>query len=250
MAPAPVGGAGGRILQKASAPGRENAEAGRLPPTVGRGHGGGVAGAPRVGPLALEVAVTSLCAALSLWAAAGTPPKPKFDIKIEKPKIDVEMPDLGGVPKADGLTAGTESAQGPELKATGGGEIGRKGDVVIEKVVHAVNFAAHGNARVPRGAISEFNVYALPARIDPFKTRLTLSSPDGMTTPILVALRSPGGEALMSSRGEVVFEQPGRLDFVIDWSAFEARAPGDYKVTVQIGVQKSQDFVLPIKLAK
>ena len=47
----------------------------------------------------------------------------------------------------------------------------------------------------------------------------------------------------------MVFDGPGKMDFVIDWSGFEARTQGDYKVAVQLGVQPPQEFPLSFKVA-
>lgn len=193
-----------------------------------------------------------LALATVLGLALGAEPiKPKpLDVKIEKIKApELTVPDLGGVPKAEGLKK-EEAEKAPEAKQTLPSEGVKRGPVAVEKVVHAQDFVARGVDRLPKGQISEFRMYAVPAKILPFKTCLTLNSPDGVTKPVMVALRSPSGETLLANRGEVVFGGPGKLDFVIDWAAFEARYQGEYKVTVQIGLQPAQDFPLVIKVGK
>jgi hypothetical protein len=197
--------------------------------------------------------MTFVALATAFSLSMGDTPPQKLDIKLDKVDTPtVSMPDLGtgGVPKAEGLKSDEAQPSGPQLKQTDGDTVVRRGAITIDKVVHANDFARRGTDQIPKGAFAELNLYSVPAKIPPFKTCLTLNSPDGMTVPIVVMIRSPAGETLLASRGPVVFDGPGKMDFVIDWAGFEARMAGNYHLTVQLGVQKAQDFPLPLKIAK
>jgi hypothetical protein len=192
--------------------------------------------------------------ATTLLLAAGDPPPKKLDIHIDKVgKPDTSVPTLetGKVPKADGLKGESKSPESPQLKQTDGEAVTHRGAIAVEKVVHATEFTSKGLDQIPKGRpISELSLYSLPAHVPPFKSCFTLNSPDGMSTPIVVSFRSPSGETLLASRGQVVFDGPGKMDFVIDWAGFDVRSVGDYRITVQLGVQKPLDFTLAIRMAK
>lgn len=183
--------------------------------------------------------------AVGLLLAAAPIQKIDPPPKIEAPKLDLRLPE---VPKANDLSGPSKATELETRRAAGDqGSTGTPGVAKVESVVHARDFAAGKSGRKPVGRIDGFTFATLPGKVAPFKTCVRLASPDGVPVVLKVAVKSPAGTELLSSRADVSFGGAGAMDVVIEWDGFEAGQAGEYKVVVSVDGRTSGEFPLAIQ---
>jgi hypothetical protein len=181
--------------------------------------------------------------------AAATPFVPPS--KLEKPKVAPSKLtlDLPAIPSAAGLSvpppenkSELRSAPHEDREPAPGGPSAK-----VEKATHARDFVESAAGLRSRGAILGFHVPALPAKLDPFKTCLRLSSRDGSPAVIKAKFISPSGEELRALRGDVLFSRDRLVDFVLDWGSIEIHQTGEHRIAVTLDGSPASELVLPVK---
>jgi hypothetical protein len=157
-----------------------------------------------------------------LWIlpAAGSP---------QKRPLDVTVPPLSDIPKADGLTATPEKAQ-PEIKRT---NLSARYSVL--QVQHARAFLQKQNGTLMVGPLTSVPLVGTPPSTEKFSTRVRLKCPEGVGAPIEVTIQDVRGETALSSSGHVSF-RPGKIetDYFVDWDPTPVRGAGSYEVLVRV----------------
>jgi hypothetical protein len=185
--------------------------------------------------------------ALMLLAAAPIQKVEPIE-KIERPKIDLQLPDM---PKADGLKGPAKADEPMQAKQASGDLRSSQNPQVsgakVLGVTHAKDFTQTKNGYKPVASIGSFTVGSLPAKTGAFKTCVKVGSSDGVPVSLRTSIKSPGGNDMGSSeRVDVTFGTAESMDVVIDWPGFEASVAGEYKLVVLLDGKPAGEFPLVV----
>ncbi len=191
--------------------------------------------------------VMAVLAAAAPVEGAGPAPA-KAPITVEAPKLDLKLAPL---PLLEGLSGPSrendlQARDAPSDQRTPANLEGAK----IASVTHAKSFSQAEGRHRPVSPIESFEVGSFPARIAPFKTCIRLTSGERLPVVVRVALRSPNGDDLLSSRSEVSFGARDSMELVVDWDGFQALRAGNYKLLVSLDGGLPAEYPLSVQQAK
>jgi hypothetical protein len=164
--------------------------------------------------------VMLLCAVTS-WAANSAKPP------------DISLPDLGDIPKADGLKPKPSTSQEPQLK-----KASLATHYTVIKVDYARSFAQRENGTVSLNPLTTIPVTGDPAETEKFSSRIRVQCPDGIGAPIELTFVDSRGDTALSSNGYVHF-RPGakETDYLVDWDPTRVRGEGKYTLQIRLAGQ-------------
>ncbi len=186
------------------------------------------------------VALASALAASPVLAKDAKPAK-------EKPKVDLNLPSFGEIPKGEDLQKpkmekGLESAPTPAQAA-----------YAVTKVQHAKGFTRTTSGAAPAGGeLTAIPLSGNPPTTEKFTTVVRIKSPQRANAPIDVVILDTRGDTAMSASGEVSFRgaKGDEAEWTVDWDPTPLRGPGQYQVLIRVAGQPLGTWPLAMGDAK
>lgn len=170
-----------------------------------------------------------LLASLSLASLAQAP---ATTTSKKKTTLDISMPSLGELPKADGLKRVQEKQA--TLRSS------EEAVYTVTALLHARGFRHDAKgALTPIAALTQIPLDGNPPMTEPFATAIRVKCPQKASTFIEIAVLDPRGDTTMSSKGHLSFfaNKGDEAEWTVDWDPTPVRGPGDYQVLVRIAGQ-------------
>jgi hypothetical protein len=163
----------------------------------------------------------------------------------QKRPLDVTVPPLSDIPKAEGLTATPQKAQ-PDIKRA---NLAARYSVL--QVQHARAFLPKQTGTLMVGPLTSVPLAGAPLSTEKFSTRVRLKCSEGVGAPIEVTIQDARGETALSSTGHVSF-RPGAVetDYFVDWDPTPVRAAGTYEVRVRVAGESLGSWPLAFSAPK
>jgi hypothetical protein len=193
---------------------------------------------------------SSLLAALLFCVVNASPalaadPKPKAGAKPKGKPVELNLPSVGALPSADGLSKPKEKTtdQSPTTTAA-------NATYQIVRVMHGRAFnRSAGGATPVGGALETIALSGNPPSTEKFGTIVRVKSPQRTNAPIDVVILDPRGDTTMSHSGELNFRgtKQDEVDYSVEWDPTPQRSGGAFQVMVRIGGQVMGTW--PLKVA-
>jgi hypothetical protein len=160
--------------------------------------------------------------------------------KKSKSPVDISIPTMADLPKADGLQSTIDAPKEDKPSAP------TKHKYEVVRVASAQQLVPHGDSFDTKYPVTRFEVNNLPMVLPGFHTLVRVKSPDRIGTNIEVKFVDPDGSTLLSADGALVFSGHEEADFVADWDSFSVKHAGDYTLVVTVAGEPLSKTVYPL----
>ncbi|HYV50211.1 MAG TPA: hypothetical protein VFA20_35395 [Myxococcaceae bacterium] len=190
-----------------------------------------------------------LCLCLSAVALAADPAPSTTAVKKKKSDVKVPsftLPNMGEVPKADGLrkpkadeAAQTGSSTARPAEAT----------YTVTKVQFAKQFVHGPGGQQPVQSFTSVALRGSPLTMEKFSSLVKVKCPQKANAPIELAVLDPRGDTSMSASGELVFKgaTTDEVEYLVDWDPTPARAGGKFQLIVRVAGQPMGSWPLVVE---
>jgi len=183
---------------------------------------------------ALRRVVVPLCLCLSATSLAADP-APKPGATKKKPAVKVpsfSLPDMGEVPRADGLQRPKAEVAPAEPSTV------RPQDATysVVKVEFAKAFVRGPQGHAPVQPFTSVALRGKPPTTEKFSSLVRVRSPQRVNASIEMAVLDPRGDTAMTSSGELAFRgtTTDEIDYLVDWDPTPCRSAGKFHVLVRV----------------
>ena len=177
------------------------------------------------------LAVGLLTSALALAATPDGGVKLKGSGKQGTPKIDLNLPSFGTIPKGEDMKR-VEEKPAPD-RPTPTTPTGPEYTVV--RVVHGKGFLKTAQGSQPSPPFPAVMASGNPLMMEKFSTVVRIKSPGKRSTSIELAILDPRADTIMSSEGQLYFRGGDEAEWQVDWDPTGIRRSGDFQVLVRVG---------------